>query len=101
VAGLPAGFVPLATFRESEGLSCVVERATADRLGFSYDFVGAWISLGIQSALDDVGLTAAVSGRLAAAGISCNVIAARHHDHLIVPHDLAGQAMAVLAELSR
>jgi hypothetical protein len=101
VAELPAGIEPLATFREAEGLSVVIEREQADTLGLGYDFVGAWISLGIDSALDDVGLTAAVSGQLAAAGISCNVIAARHHDHLIVPHDQAQKAMAVLAELSR
>jgi uncharacterized protein len=88
----------LATFRETEGVSMVLPRARADALGLSYEFVGAWISLGAQSALDEVGLTAAVSARLAAAGISCNVIAARYHDHLLVPLAHAEQALALLQE---
>jgi hypothetical protein len=101
VAEVPSGTLPLASFREAEGVSVVLERGQADALGLSYDFVGAWISLGMESALDEVGLTAAVTGRLAAAGISCNVIAARHHDHLIVPHDQAERAVGLLADLSR
>ncbi len=38
---------------------------------------------------------------LAYEGISCNVIARRHHDHLLVPADRAPAAMAALAALSR
>jgi uncharacterized protein len=94
-SGLPA----LATVSEEEGLTVVLERAEADRLGLAYDWVGAWITLRVHSALDAVGLTAAVSAALADAGISCNILAGRHHDHLIVPADRSVDALAVLASL--
>jgi hypothetical protein len=39
------------------------------------------------------------SRTLAAAGISCNVIAGLAHDHLFVDWDQAAQAMALLRQL--
>ena len=95
----PAGDA-LATVLEDEGRTVVLAREEADRRGLSYDFVAAWITLQVRSALDAVGLTAAVSARLAEAGISCNVIAGRHHDHLLVPEDRAKDALAALRALS-
>jgi hypothetical protein len=90
-----------ASVREREGLSLVVTREDADARGLSYDYVAAWITLTVESAPDAVGLTAAVSGTLADAGISCNVIAGARHDHLLVPVQRAADAMAVLDELQR
>jgi hypothetical protein len=90
--GLPA----LATVSEPEGLSVVLRRADADDRALAYRFVAAWIRLDVHSALHAVGLTAAVSGRLAAAGISCNVIAGHHHDHLLVPWERATEALTLL-----
>ena len=69
-----------ASIRESEGVSYVLERHDADRLGLSYDFVAGWISLTVHSALEAVGLTAAVSAAFTKQGISCNVIAGLFHD---------------------
>jgi hypothetical protein len=92
----PAGLSPIATIREPEGLSVVVDRSAAERHGLAFDFIAAWITLTVHSALDAVGLTAAVSSRLAAAGISANVIAGRFHDHLFVPLDRADEALALL-----
>jgi hypothetical protein len=63
--------------------------------------VAGWITLRVTSALDAVGLTAAVAGELAQAGLSCNVIAGYHHDHLFVPYDRAPSAVAVLEALAR
>jgi hypothetical protein len=80
-------------FREAEGLSVIVPAGDADGL------VLCWITLNVHSALDGVGLTAAVSGALAAAGIACNMVAAHHHDHLFVPEADAEAAMAVLRAL--
>ncbi|MFF2842878.1 N-acetyltransferase [Paenarthrobacter sp. NPDC057981] len=90
-----------AAVREAEGLTVVLRRDEADRLGLSYDFVAAWITLQIHSALEAVGLTAAVSAALTHAGISCNVLAGFHHDHLLVPTGDADRAMGVLQLLSR
>jgi uncharacterized protein len=58
---------------------------------------GCWL----PSALDAAGLTAAISTALADAGLSCNVIAGYHHDHLLVPADRAPEALAVLSDVSR
>lgn len=86
----------LAMFREDEGMSLVVpaERAP-DALAMRC------ITLEVNSALDGVGLTAAVAVALAAAGIACNMVAAHHHDHIFVPETSAGAAMEVLYALQR
>jgi hypothetical protein len=94
-AALPSA----ATVVEDEGTTHVVERHVADQHGLAYDFVAAWLTLRVHSALDAVGLTAAVAGALAEAGISCNVLAGAHHDHLLVPVDRADDALVALAEL--
>jgi ketosteroid isomerase-like protein len=93
-----AGDAPgaLATVQEAEGPSAVLPREAADAAGLAYDFVAAWITLTVHSALDAVGLTAEVAARLADEGISCNVIAGARHDHLLVPHDRAQDALAAL-----
>ncbi len=87
--------------REGGGLTAVVRRERADALGLTYDYVAAWITLRVHSALDAVGLTAAVSTALARAGISCNVIAGFHHDHLLVPANRAAEALETLTNLAR
>ena len=56
--------------------------------------------LTVHSALDAVGLTAAISGRLARQGISANVVAAYFHDHVFVPAARAEEALEALRELS-
>ncbi|TDF77701.1 ACT domain-containing protein [Pseudomonas sp. H9] len=91
----------IGSFREQEGLTLIVERSRAEALGLKYDFVAAWITLTIHSALDAVGLTAAFSAALGNAGISCNVIAAYYHDHVFVGVADAQKAMSVLEGLSR
>lgn len=97
----PAGVRPVVTVQEDEGLTLVLSQQDADRLGLTYDFVAAWITLQVHSALEAVGLTAAVSAVLTAAGISCNVVAGFHHDHLFVPYDRADDALSALATLRR
>lgn len=89
----------LGTFREDEGVSAIVPVAVADELGIEgADF--ARITLMVHSDLEGVGLTAAVAGALAGAGIACNMVAAYHHDHAFVPAAWAGDALAVLQALS-
>ena len=95
----PPGVSPFALIREEEGPTLVLTRADADRTGLAYDYVAARITLRVNSALADVGLTAAFSRTLAAAGISCNVIAGLAHDHLFVAWDGRARALALLQEL--
>ena len=97
---VPAGVHPVVTVAEPEGTTLVVMRAEADAAGLPYDFVATWITLRVHSALDAVGLTAAVSGALADIGMSCNVVAGYFHDHLFVRCADADRAMTVLAALS-
>lgn len=97
---LPAGVEPFATVREDEGLTLVLTQDAADRAALPYEYVAARITLQVHSDLAAVGLTAAVATRLAAAGISCNVIAGHHHDHLFVPRDHADRALAELEHLA-
>ncbi len=97
---VPAGAEPVVVVQEIEGTTMVLERTEADALGLAYDFVAAMITLRVHSALDAVGLTAAVSTELAAAGISCNVVAGYFHDHLFVPEAHADRAMALLRALA-
>ncbi len=98
---LPSDVEVLATVREDEGLTVIVEQTAADAHGWDYDVPLTWVTLQIHSALDAVGLTAAFSTALAEAGISCNVLAGRFHDHLLVPVHQAEAGMDVLAQLSR
>lgn len=98
--GLPADVDPVATVHEDEGLSLVLTQADADRLELDYEFVAAMITLRVHSALDAVGLTAAVATTLAEVGISCNVVAGRFHDHLFVPVERVDEALDRLIALS-
>ena len=101
---VPSGFDvtsvnPIATFLEREGLSLIVEEQVAVSHRLTPAFRAAWITLTVHSDLNAVGLTAAVSTALADAGISCNVVAAVHHDHVFVPVDRAAEAMRALNSL--
>ena len=87
----------VAMVREAEGGSLVLRAEDAD---------GAegppmrLITLTVHSSLEGVGLTAAVSGALADAGIACNVVAGARHDHLFVPAADAERALGLLERLA-
>ena len=95
-----AALAPLATFREPEGLTVIVEAAAARAAGLPIALTCAWITLTVPSALAAVGLTAAIARALTDAGVACNVVAAVYHDHLFVPIADADAALAALAALS-
>jgi len=86
---------------EDEAVTVVLARSDADSAGFEYDYIAAWITLGVNSALEAVGLTAAFSAALGDAGISCNVLAGFHHDHMLVPYEGADRAIEALRALSQ
>lgn len=97
---IPPGCEVIGSFREQEGLTLIVERQQAERAGLPFDYVAAWITLNVHSALEAVGLTAAFATALGQAGISCNVIAGFYHDHLFVGRADADRAMTVLRQLA-
>jgi len=97
---LPDGLQPLGSFHEREGLTLILPRAEAESAGLAFDYVAAWLTLEVHSALQAVGLTAAVASALAHAGISCNVVAAWYHDHLFVAHADGPRALNVLRALA-
>lgn len=85
----PAG--AFALVHEDEGTTAIAPQDSGEF---------ARITLMVHSALDGVGLTAAVAGALAEAGIACNVVAAFHHDHLFVPWKRRGEALDILQRLA-
>ncbi len=97
---IPAGCEVIGSFREQEGLTLILERQQAEHAGLAFDYVAAWITLNVHSALEAVGLTAAFASALGKAGISCNVIAGYYHDHLFVGRADAERAMHVLRQLA-
>ncbi|PKH20781.1 ACT domain-containing protein [Pseudomonas fluorescens] len=97
---IPVGCEVIASVREQEGLTLILERQQAQQAGLAFDYVAAWITLNVHSALEAVGLTAAFASALGQAGISCNVIAGYHHDHLFVGRADAQRAMQVLQQLA-
>jgi uncharacterized protein len=98
---IPAGVTTVVMVAEPEGLTLVVSQQDADEAGLAYAYVAGWITLRVHSALEAVGLTAAVARELADAGLSCNVVAGFHHDHLFVPYERAAEAVTVLEDLAR
>jgi uncharacterized protein len=91
----------LLLFKEEEGVTLIVKKETADKLQLSYSFIAAWITLKVNSSLEAVGFTAAFSTALSNNQISCNVVAAYHHDHIFVNKKDAEKAMDVLRFLAR
>jgi len=92
--------VAIGWFVEDEGASAIVPVAEAAALGHPHDLPMRRIALDVHSALDGVGLTAAVAQSLAAAGIACNMVAALRHDHVFVPAERADEALALLRTLA-
>jgi hypothetical protein len=91
----PAGD-PVCVFREREGLTLILQRVEAERLGIDFTFPCRMITLEVHSSLDAVGLLARVGAALAAKGISMNPVSGYYHDHLFVPIERTDEAMAVL-----
>jgi len=95
------GPLPLATFKEKEGLTLVLTEQQAEDYQLDILFRARWISLTVHSDLEAVGLTAAFAKALTDAGVSCNVFAGAYHDHLLVPVHQADAAMLALQQLQQ
>ena len=90
----------VALFKETEAITIILKKETADSLGLTYEYIAAWITLTVHSSLAATGLTAAFANALADEGISCNVVAAYYHDHIFVARDDADRAMGALRRLA-
>jgi uncharacterized protein len=97
---IPAAIRPLLIFREQEGTTLVIRLEDAEKLGLRYQFASRLITLTVHSSLDAVGFLAAITARLAEAGISVNAVSAFHHDHLFVPCHRADEALSLLQGMS-
>ena len=89
----------LGMFVEMEGHSFILPVADAAALGFDCAMPMRQITLRVYSALDGVGLTAAVASELARLNIPCNMVAAYHHDHVFVPAAMADRALQALSAM--
>lgn len=87
-------------FKEAEGVTFILACQLATKHGLSGEGPFKCITCEVHSSLDAVGMTAAMSTALGRAGISANVVAAYHHDHIFVQSDKAPRAVEVLKELS-
>jgi len=90
----------LASFREDEGLSLILSDDVVCAHNMAADLPMRRITLTVHSALDGVGLTAAVATALAQEGIACNMVAGAHHDHAFVPAEDAARALRILQNLA-
>lgn len=91
---------PIATFQEAEGLTLVLKKRVAEHAQLKFEGTFRQITLTVHSSLEAIGLTAAISQKLTAKGISANVIAAYYHDHIFVPSAKADIALLALQEFS-
>jgi uncharacterized protein len=95
LSGLPV----VSTIVEPEGLSVIAREDEAVARGWKVLFRAAWIQFGLATALEGVGLTAAVStalGGVTPKPISCNIVAGAYHDHVFVPIERAAEALEVI-----
>ena len=97
---LPPGFHPLGLFREDEGITLIAPVADFAAAGIEALTGLARLTMMVKSSLEAVGMTAAMATALTRAGISANVVAAYHHDHIFVPWPRRHEAVAVLAALA-
>lgn len=97
---VPAAIRPVHIFREREGTAFVVRREEAERVGLPHQFASRLITLDVRSSLEATGFLAAITTRLAEAGISVNPVSAFYHDHLFVPDHRAVEALHHLQNMS-
>ncbi len=90
-----------ALITEAEGITVVAATQVLQSAGYVVQSEWAHITLQIHSSLEAVGLTAAFATALGNVGISANVIAGFHHDHIFVQWSKRHDAMSALRALSR
>ena len=100
-APLPEGPEPVMRFLEREGTTLILAESQAKAAGLAGTFRCRMITLDIHSSLEAVGFLAAITKRLAAAGMGVNPVSAFYHDHLFVPAERAEEAIELLRQLAK
>jgi uncharacterized protein len=100
IGALPPSLDARMAFQESEGLTIVTTRASADSHGLLYSFPSRMITLNVHSSLEAVGFIARVASQLAEKGIGANPVSGFFHDHLFVAEGREEEAVAALKTLA-
>jgi hypothetical protein len=97
----PESLEPVMIFRDREGVTLIVTEDAARAAGLAASFRCRMVTLNIHSSLEAVGFLAAITTRLAAAGMGVNPVSAFYHDHLFVPAERAEEALELLRQLAK
>jgi uncharacterized protein len=100
IGALPPSLDARMAFQESEGLTIVTTRASANSHGLLYSFPSRMITLNVHSSLEAVGFIARVASQLAEKGIGANPVSGFFHDHLFVAEGREEEAVAALKTLA-
>ena len=98
---VPDTLKPVMQFREREGRTLIVLEDEATAASLEGAFPSRMITLNIHSSLEAVGFLAAITTRLATAGMGVNPVSAFYHDHLFVPAGRAEEAIGILESLAQ
>lgn len=90
----------IAQFKETEGITLILQREQADAANLAYRSVFSMITLSVHSSLEAVGFLAAITTKLAEHKIPVNPVSAYYHDHLFVPVSRTQEVMMLLQEFS-
>jgi hypothetical protein len=83
-------------FREREGMTVVISENLAGELAPADHPRWAMVTLVVHSDLNAVGFLAAITQKLAKAGVAVKAVSAFHRDHLFVPWEKRDTAMNTL-----
>jgi len=93
--------VARAFFIEDQGVSLIIPRTEAVRLGLIFDHTLRQITLFANIPPDVIGVTRAVLRTLEKREIPANVVSAAHSDHIFVPARRADDAVDALRGLQQ
>lgn len=91
---------PVMVFKESEGVTLILNQAVSEAAGINVEFPCRMITLNIHSSLDAVGFLARITTTLAGLDMGVNPVSGFYHDHLFVPAEKAAEALDALVAMS-
>jgi uncharacterized protein len=94
--GLPVQML----YREEEGWSVIVPKATAEEIQLQFVFPCKKITLNVHSSLEAVGFIAVITKKLTDVGIGANPVSGYYHDHLFVPAGKEKEVMEALKKMT-